>query len=78
MYYNQDMPYDKSKSQQVSVRIPHDLWRDIESYYSAQGEKRLSKNDKVVLILDKWMADKIKQSDQSQRPGRGTKRKRAS
>lgn len=49
------MPYDKSKSQQVSIRIPHDLWQAIEAYYLERGEKRLSKNDMVVTILDKWI-----------------------
>lgn len=59
MYYNQDMSYDKKKSQQVSVRIPHDLWKEIESYYAGRSEKRLSKNDKVVTILAKWMAQQV-------------------
>jgi len=49
------VPYDRSKSQQVSIRIPHDLWKAIEAYYMERGEKRLSKNDMIVTILDKWI-----------------------
>lgn len=59
------MPYDKSKSQQVSIRIPHDLWRAIESYYMERGEKRLSKNDMIVTILDKWILAQISQRGDS-------------
>ena len=42
------MAYDKKKSQQVSIRIPHDLWRKIKAHYVAQGIKRLSKNAMIV------------------------------
>jgi len=51
------MAYDKKKSQQVSIRIPHDLWRKIKAHYVAQGIKRLSKNAMIVMILDKWMIE---------------------
>ena len=63
VYYNQGMAYDKEKSQQVSVRIPHDLWKDIKAYYGAQGVKRLSKNDMIVTILDQWIIEKRKRGE---------------
>jgi len=60
VYYNKSMAYDKKKSQQVSVRIPHDLWKDIKAYYFAQSVRRLSPNSMIVTILDKWMIEQMR------------------
>jgi hypothetical protein len=52
------VPYDKSQKQQISVRLPHDLYERIKRYHEQEGQGHLSMNAMVISILEKWMRER--------------------
>ena len=44
------MPY-KGDGQQFSIRIPRELWDKIEKSFSYRNQSHLSKNDKILTLL---------------------------
>ena len=55
------MPY-KGNGKEFSIRVPDDLWAQIEEIFANSGQSHLSKNDKVLSILklsvNKYKIDK--------------------
>ena len=55
------MPY-KGNGSEFSIRVPDDLWRQIEEVFTNSGQSHLSKNDKVLTLikasLNKYQIDK--------------------
>ena len=50
------MPY-KGDGHQFSVRIPRETWRAIEALFAARKQSHLSKNDKVLTLLNERLGD---------------------
>ena len=44
------MPY-KGNGTEFSIRVPDDLWRQIEEVFIDRGQSHLSKNDKVLTLI---------------------------
>jgi len=56
------MPY-KGDGYQFSIRVPRKLWEKIELLFEFKQQSHLSKNDKVLTLLQERLRD-IKNNDE--------------